>query len=134
VPELGRSEKIMFRLILLLIVATVILTGCGKKLSGRYEAVAEIPRFQMPGEDAKAQKHMADLRTKIQEMNHMILEFDGSKVRMGSASAISEYSYRIDGNRLEIIAEAMGQKSIMPMTIEPDGSITYLTMHFHRTK
>lgn len=129
----------MPRLTILLIAATVILTGCGKRLSGRYEAVAEIPRFQMPEmNNAKLQRQMDEQMKKSQEtlqaMTRMALEFDGSRVRMSTASAIFEYRYRIDGNRLETIVEAMGQKIIMPMTIEPDGSITYIATHYYKTK
>jgi hypothetical protein len=112
----------------------LLVAGCGERLTGRYEAVAQIPRMQMPGVDPKLQRQMDDQMKKIEEMNRMTLEFDGSKVRMGSASAISEYSYRLDGSRLEVIVEAMGQKTIMPMTIESDGSISYLTMRFYKTK
>lgn len=87
----------------------------------------------MPGVNATLQKQLDDQMKQVEAMNRMSLEFDGSKVRMGTASAISEYSYRVNGNRLEVIAEGLGQKTIMPMTIEADGSITYLSLRFYKT-
>ncbi len=122
----------MIRPLSLLIAAMVLLTGCGKKLSGRYEAEVPMPRMQIPGVDPKVQTQMNDVAKQVEDMNRMSLEFDGSKVRMGSSKAIGEYSYRIDGNRLEIISEARGQKMIIPMTIEEDGAITYLQFHFKK--
>ena len=90
--------------------------------------------MQMPGVDPKIQRQMDEQMKKVEAMNRMTLEFDGSKVRMGTATAISEYRYRIDGSRLEVIVEAMGQKTTLPMTIEPDGSISYLTMNFRKVE
>ena len=94
-------------------------------MSGLYEAIPEIPQMQIPGINANVLKQ-------IQNMNRMTLEFDGSKVRMRTASVILEYRYNIVGNKLEVIAEAMGQKAIMPMIIESDGSITYQTLRFYK--
>jgi hypothetical protein len=109
-----------------------LLAGCGQKLSGRYEATPEIPQMRMPGVDAKLQRRMDAQMKTVQDMNRMTLEFDGSKVRMGSATAITEYGYRVSGNKLEVISEAMGQKTTMPMTIEADGSISYQTLRFRK--
>lgn len=111
-----------------------LLAGCGKRLTGRYEAAPMIGPMKMQGLSAKQQRDFDAQMQAAAAMTTMTLEFDGSKVHMGTASAISEYKYRIEGNRLEVIVEAMGQKTIMPMTIEPDGSITYLTMRFRRVK
>ena len=113
---------------------TLLLTGCGKKMTGLYEAVPDIPEMRIPGLDANTKRQMDAQFRQIQNMSRMTLQFEGSKVRMGTASAISEYSYRIDGNKLEVIAEGMGQKMIMPMIIEGDGSITYQTLRFYRKK
>lgn len=124
----------MRRLIFVAALAVLLTSGCGKQLSGRYEAVVQIPRMQMPGVDPKIQQQMDEQMKKVEAMNRMTLEFDGSKVRMGTATAISEYRYRIDGSRLEVIVEAMGQKTTLPMTIEPDGSISYLTMNFRKVE
>jgi hypothetical protein len=109
----------------------LLVAGCGKKLNGRYEAVPAIPQMRMPGADATLQKQMDAQMKKVQDMNRMTLEFDGSKVRMGSAAAVSEYRYRVSGNRLEVISEAMGQKTIVPMTIEADG---YQSFRFYKTQ
>lgn len=90
--------------------------------------------MKMQGLSAKQQRDFDTQMQAAAAMTTMSLEFDGSKVRIGTAGAISEYKYRIEGNRLEVIAEAMGQKTIMPMSIESDGSITYMTMQFRRVK
>jgi hypothetical protein len=119
----------------LLLAFTVFASGCGKKLTGRFEMVADIPRMQMPkGTDPKLQRQMDELNRKTQEMTRQTLEFNGSKVKMGSAAAVQEHSYRISGNKLEVLVEAMGQKATLPMTIEPDGSITYMGMSYRRVQ
>ena len=112
----------------------VLLSGCGKKLVGRYEATPEVPQMRMPGVNAAFQQQMAAQIEKAQALNRMTLEFDGSKVRFGRAGLISEFSYQISGNKLEVTSDAMGQKTILPMTLEEDGSITYLSMHFHKVE
>jgi hypothetical protein len=53
---------------------------------------------------------------------------------MGTGSFVSEFKYRVDGSKLEIISEMMGQKTIIPMTIESDGSIIYQTVRFRRVE
>lgn len=128
------NSPLMRRIMFIGVLVVLLSSGCGRQLSGRYEAVAQIPRMQMPGVDPKIQRQMDEQMQKIEAMNRVTLEFDGSKVRMGTASAISEYRYRIDGSRLEVIIEAMGQKTTLPMTIEADGSITYLTMNFRKVE
>jgi hypothetical protein len=111
-----------------------LLAGCGKQLTGRYEAMPDIPQTRIPGAVPKLQKQLDAQMRQLQEMGRMILEFDGSKVRFGTSVAISEYRYQVNGNRLELIADAMGQKTIVPMTIEADGSITYQTFRFRRVR
>jgi hypothetical protein len=113
----------------------LILAGCGKRLEGRYEAVPEIPTFAMPGGvDPKLQQQLDNIRRTAQESNKVFLEFNGSKVKMGSASAIVEYTYRVDGQILEVTAEGMGMKAIIPMTIHPDGSISYMSLNYKRVR
>src|ERR1035437_3318534 len=103
--------------VILILLLTLVVAGCGQKLSGRYEMVPDIPRMQMPGGiDPKVQRQMDGMTKMVQDMNRMSLEFDGSTVKMGTISTISEYKYRINGQRLEVIVEAMGQKTILPMT------------------
>jgi hypothetical protein len=139
----GRMRRLRFRLrrvgmqgmrtSCLFVALAVLLAGCGKKLTGRYEATPEIPRMpMMAGLDPKVKRQMDDMTRKVQDMNRVSLVFDGSKVRMGTATAVSEYRYRIDGKKLEVIAEAMGQKTIMPMTIEDDGTISYNVLRFYK--
>ena len=111
-----------------------LLASCGKQLTGRYEAVTEIPQMRIPGADPKLQKQLDTQMRQMQEAGRMILEFDGSKVRFGSSAAIAEYRYRVDGNKLELITDAMGQKTIVPMTIEADGTITYMLFRFRRVR
>ena len=129
----GSVARLRRRIPYVVFALVVLLAGCGKRLSGRYEARPEIPQMRMPGVDAKVLRQMDPVMKMVQDMNRMTLEFDGSMVRMGTATAISEYRYRVSGNKLEVISEAMGQKTIMPMTIEADGSISYLTLRFYKT-
>ena len=110
----------------------VCLTGCGKQLNGRYEAEVAIPQMRMPGIDPKLQKQIEAQMKGVQNMYGMSLEFNGSKVKMINAMAVTEHSYRIDGNKLEVTLEGMGQKAILPMTIEADGSINYLSMRYRK--
>lgn len=125
----------MRRLLLLFLPLVTLLCGCGKKLSGRYEAVPDVPRMAMPkGVDPKVQRQMDDALRKTQDLTRMSLEFDGSTVKMGTAYAIHEYKYRIDGQKLEVISEAMGQKTTVPMTIEADGSISYMGMTYRKVQ
>jgi hypothetical protein len=112
----------------------VFVAGCGKRLSGRYETTPMIGPMKMQGLSAKQQRDFDKQMQAAARMAMMTLEFDGSEVRMGTAGVINVYKYRIDGNRLEVIAEGMGQKAIIPMTIESDGSITYMTMTFRRVQ
>lgn len=121
-------------LTLCLCCVAVLFTGCGKRLSGRYEAAPMVGPMKLPGLTAKQQRDFDAKMQAAADMTKMALEFDGSTVRMGTASAMTEYKYRITGNRLEVIAEGMGQKTIIPMTIEPDGSITYTMFSFRRVK
>ncbi len=125
----------MKRPVFLLLTLVLVLSGCGKRLSGRYEAEASIPRMPMPnGVDPKAQRQMDDAMSKLQDMTRQTLEFDGSTVRMGSKAAMMEYKYRIKGQTLEVLVDAMGQKATIPMTIETDGSITYLTLNYRKVQ
>ena len=110
----------------------VCLTACGKQLNGRYEAVIEIPQMRMPGIDPKLQKQIDAQMKGVQSMYGMSLEFNGAKVKMINAMAVTEHRYRIDGNKLEVTLEGMGQKAILPMTIEADGSINYLSMRYRK--
>lgn len=122
-------------LVCLIVFFVATLTGCGQKLTGRYEMIADIPRMEMPkGTDPKLQRQMDELTRKTQDMTRQTLEFNGSKVKMGSAAAVQEHSYRITGNKLEVLVEAMGQKATLPMTIEADGSITYMGMSYRRVE
>ena len=120
----------MNRLFWLLLPLLLILTGCSKHLSGRYETSVNMPTMQMSGMDPQYQAQMGALIKQTQDMNRLFLEFDGSTVKMGSPVVVNVYKYRIDGQRLEVIAEGMGQQAIIPMTIEADGSISYLGMRF----
>lgn len=105
-----------------------------RQMRGRYEAMPVVPRTQIPGADPKLQKQLDAQMRQLQEMGRMILEFDGSKARMGTAAALVEYDCHVKGNRLELIANGMGSRVIVPMTIEADGSITYMSFHFHRVR
>ncbi|MCX6952805.1 MAG: hypothetical protein NTV51_11655 [Verrucomicrobia bacterium] len=127
----------MKRLLVLVLgaVMAVSISGCGQKLSGRYEMEAQIPRMPLPkGTDPKLQRQMDDAMTKIQNVTRQSLEFDGSTVKMGNQAAVTEYKYRVDGQKLEILVEAMGQKTTLPMTIEADGSITYMGMSYRKVR
>jgi hypothetical protein len=125
----------MNRFVTLLLPLVVVLTGCGQRLTGRYEMTPDIPMMQMPkGTDPKVQRQMDDVRRKTQDMTRMSLEFDGSTVKMGSISAVNEYKYRIKGQSLEVIVEAMGQKTVLPMTIQADGSISYMGLVYRRVQ
>ena len=113
----------------------MLLTGCGPKLTGRYETrTPAIPTLAVPGANAKTLKQFNDQMRQVAEMSRMFLEFDGYTVRMGSQTAVTEYKYRIKGNILELTVDAMGQKTTLPMKIEPDGSISYSLLRFYRVK
>jgi hypothetical protein len=128
-----RHMKAVFLVVLSLCV--MLLTGCGQKLTGRYETQPPaIPSLAVPGMDAKTAKQFNDQMRQVAEMSRMFLEFDGYTVRMGSQTAVTEYKYRIKGNILELTVDAMGQKTTLPMKIEPDGSISYSLLRFYRVK
>lgn len=129
------SPKLPTLLRFSVLLLAVALTGCGQRLSGRYEMTADIPRMQMPkGSDPKLQRQMDEIAQKTKQLTRQTLEFEGSKVKMGNASAVSAYSYRVEGNKLEVLVEAMGQKTTLPMTIEADGSITYMGMRYRKVQ
>ena len=131
----GLTPWNMKRFVVLVLPIALALSGCGQKLSGRYEMVPDIPRMQMPkGTGPKVQRQMDEIMRKAQDINRMSLEFDGSTVKMGTISSVSEYKYRIKGQSLEVIVEAMGQKTVLPMTIEADGSITYMTLRYQKVR
>lgn len=114
---------------------SILLTGCGPKLTGRYETqTPAMPSMNLPGGDAKTAKQFNDQMRQIANSSRMFLEFDGSTVKMGSQTAVTEYKYRINGDTLELIVDAMGQKTTLPMKIESDGSISYSLLRFYRVK
>ena len=119
---------------LLLTYLMALLSGCGQQLSGRYEGSVEIPSLRMPSIDAKMQGVFDQQMKKVSDMNRMTLEFFGSKVRMGTPGVIAECSYTLKDNHLEIVMEQNGQKIIAPMTVEPDGAITYLSIRYRKVE
>lgn len=122
------------RAAILILLSACLLTGCGKKMSGRYEARPTVPQIVMPGTDARLQGQMNAQMDAIRDMNRGTLEFEGSKVRMGNGMVVMEYRYRVQGDRLELISEVMGQKVIIPMKIEADGSISYQSLRFYKVE
>lgn len=125
-----RKRSIAF--FLLLVCLAVSLSGCGERLEGRYEAVHSFPKIPLFGLDRATQQKFNDQFKAIQDMSRTTMEFDGSIVRLGTSAMMTECAYRVKGNQLEVTMNVNGQKAIMPMTIQDDGSITYLTTRFRK--
>lgn len=116
------------------ILLALLLTGCGPTIKGRYEMHVDVPRMSVPNADPKLQRQLENAMSQAANLNHAFLDFDGRKVRMGSAFVETEHSYRVKGSKLEVIVEGMGQKGVLPMAIDVDGSIIYMGMRYKRVR
>ena len=126
-------KNIPLHIPLLSILFLLLCTGCGKKLSGTYESSPMMPDLSALGANSAMQSHFKSAQKEINKMNRMTLEFSGSKVKMRTPFEIQEFKYRIKGNQIEILSDALGQKTIIPMTLEKDGSISYNIIRFRKT-
>lgn len=113
------------------------LAGCGRQLEGVYECSPIIPRIELPigsQQSNQPQRLMDDALRNLERLQRTTLEFRGSKAWLGSAAGTVEYSYKLAGNRLELIGNVSGQAVSISMEIRDDGSIMYLGMAFKRIK
>lgn len=91
-----------------------------------------MPNLSGLASNAAMQSQLSEAQNELSKINRMTLEFSGSTVRFGTAFQIQEMKYKIKGNRIELISEALGQKTIIPMVLEDDGSISYNNIRFRK--
>ncbi|HEY1173719.1 MAG TPA: hypothetical protein VGH19_20310 [Verrucomicrobiae bacterium] len=80
--------------------------------------------------NAKLQEDFERVVKKQNETLGMFLEFDGSEVKFGSKAGSKSGRYEIKGDKLELKFD--DGKTTIPMSINADGSITYMTFVFRK--
>ena len=108
--------------------------GCAPRLDGKYEARPSNFGSGCGLVDPDTERELRARIAKLNEGNLLTLDFHGSKVRFGPVGMVREYRYEIKGAQLDVISEAMGQKTIFPMVINSDESIRYLAFVFRKAK
>ena len=113
---------------LIALLSLCLLAGCGKRLSGMYEGTMIPPKTTM--NNPKAQADLDSVLKKQNEMLGMFLKFNGGEVEFGSKAGSKTGSYEVKEDTLEIKFD--GGKTKVPMTINPDGTITYMSFVFRK--
>lgn len=113
---------------LLVLLSLCLLTGCGKRLSGVYEGTLTPPASA--SSNPKFQEQYAQMVTKQNETLGMFLKFDGSEVEFGSKAGSKTGRYEIKGDVLELKFD--DGKTKVSMTINTNGSITYMSFVFRK--
>jgi hypothetical protein len=102
----------------LLVAVSLLLAGCSKHLSGRYEAhIARVMPFD---------SSTFTLPSSVAKTDRATLEFVGAKVKLSNYTGPSDgFPYRFDGRRLVVRATSGGLNTDIPMIVHDDGSIAF---------
>jgi len=113
---------------LLVVLSLSLLTGCGKHLSGVYEGTMTPPAAT--SSNPKLREDLDQMLKKQNETIGMFLKFDGSEVEFGTKAGSKMGRYEIVGDKLEIQFD--DGKTKVPMTLNTNGSITYMSFVFRK--
>jgi hypothetical protein len=117
------------------------LAGCGKRMTGVFESepspIPAMPDFgvKSPQMDALRAQN-AKAMSQVQQMTKMRIEFDGSKVRftyVGMGTTI-EYPYKAYDDHVDVQMDTAGIHIIQAITLNSDGSLTYLDTRYTRVR
>jgi hypothetical protein len=109
-------------------------SGCGKKLSGRYEYVPGTPRMDTTGLNPEAKRSVENDREKYQRMVGSALVFDEANVTLigfGEGGTEAKCIYRVRGKNLDVTMES---RLTLPMKIRTDGIIIFNGAEFRKVK
>ena len=97
-----------------------------------YPLPKSVPQTaQMKAAVAQYQRAAADMN----RMTMMRIVFEGSKVRIGSGMGMFEYTYRFkNAQMIEVRGKAMGTPVSMEISVNPDGTLTYMGQPFVRVQ
>jgi hypothetical protein len=102
---------------LLLLLGAILITGCGKTLSGEYKAS---PKNLPKG-----------IPSQIQQLTQQTITFDGSKATIMTGSVGQTLSYKIDGSKIQF-THPSGQ--VLQMELNADGTISFMGQTFQKIK
>jgi hypothetical protein len=117
-----------------ILITALLASGCGKKLSGRYEYVPGTPRMDTTGLNAEAKRSVESDREKYQRLVGSALVFDGANATLigfGEGGTEAKCIYRVRGKDLDVTMES---RLTLPMELRADGIIIFNGAEFRKVK